>query len=430
LFFLPGQTGVWFPRMARLDARWVRILVPWNGIAPAKPPPGFDASNPADPSYYWSALDRAVRDAATANLAVLLMLRSPPAWALGRGAPRSAWPGTWRPSPDALGAFAHAVAERYSGHFPDPSDPARALPRVRDYQVWNEPNLPTLLEPQWMRTRRGYAPVSPAIYRALLNAAYAGIKSAQPHAYVLTAGLAPYGDPPGGARVRPVTFLTSLLCLSGPDPQGCPNPAHFDALDIHPYALAPTIPAFNPDDVSVPDLGRLARVLLAAERTGRALPTGRKPIWVTEIDWDSSPPTPGGLSLGQQARYLSRAFYEFWQQSVSHVFWYEAVDPPGAHGAFSGGGVFLRTGAAKPSAAAFRFPFVAIRSSGGLTTLWGRAPTVGPVTIEVVRSGGWRRLTRLPTTAGGIFYARRRVSPHLILRARVGTIASYPWPTS
>jgi hypothetical protein len=198
---------------------------------------------------------------------------------------------------------------------------------------------------------------------------------------------------------------------------------------MHPYALAPTIPARNPDDVSVPDLGRLARVLLAAERTGRALPAGPKPIWVTEIDWDSSPPTPGGLSPAKQARYLSQAFYELWQQGVSHVFLYEAVDPPGAHGAFSGGGVFFTTGAAKPSAVAFRFPFVAIRASSGVTALWGRAPAAATVTIEIARPGGWQALARLRTTAGGIFSARRRLGPQLVLRARDGGITSYPWPT-
>jgi hypothetical protein len=231
--------------------------------------------------------------------------------------------------------------------------------------------------------------------------------------------------------MRPVTFLTSLLCLagSGLQPQTCRNPAHFDALDMHPYALAPTIPARDPDDVSVPDLGRLTRVLLAAERTGRALPAAAKPIWVTEIDWDSSPPTPGGLPLGLQARYLSQAFYELWQQGVSHVFWYEAVDPPGAHGTFSGGGLFFTTRAAKPSAVAFRFPFVAIRARSGVTTLWGRAPAAATVTIEAEDQGGWRALARLPTAAGGIFYADRALGAHLVLRARVGTLTSYPWPT-
>src|SRR5205085_6547447 len=98
-------------------------------------------------------------------------------------------------------------------------------------------------------------------YRSLLNAAWANIKAVQPHAYVLAAGLAPYGYPPGFNWMQPVQFLRELLCLHGAGlhPERCPNRAHFDAIDIHPYSLRPTIHAFNRDDVSVPDLGRLSR---------------------------------------------------------------------------------------------------------------------------------------------------------------------------
>jgi hypothetical protein len=39
----------------------------------------------------------------------------------------------------------------------------------------------------------------------------------------------------------PVTFLRELLCLHGDRlrRESCPQPAHFDALDIHPYTLRP-----------------------------------------------------------------------------------------------------------------------------------------------------------------------------------------------
>jgi hypothetical protein len=209
-------------------------------------------------------------------------------------------------------------------------------------------------------------------------------------------------------------------------PGRCPHPAHFDAIDIHPYASTPIIHAFNRDDVSVPDVGRLWRVLRVATRTGRALPRGRKSIWTTEIDWDSSPPDPTGIPLAQQARYLSVAFYKLWQQGVSHVFWYEAGDPGGA-GSFSAGGLFFSDGLPKPASLAFRFPFVAIRDRRGLTTLWGRAPAAGPVTIDIKRRHRWHRLMEVIPTRGGVFYVRRRTRSHVTLQARVGTTVSYPW---
>jgi hypothetical protein len=310
------------------------------------------------------------------------------------------------------------VAERYSGSFPDPANPGHALPQVDTFQAWNEPNLPTFLEPQWTRARR---------------ALYANVKAVQPSAYVLAAGLAPYGDPPGRARMHPVEFLREVLCLQGPSlrRESCPYPAHFDALDVHPYALTPTIHAYNSDDVSIPDVGRLTRVVSAAERSGRALPAGSKPIWVTEFDWDSNPPdrTPGAVSLAQQASYVSLALYELWAQGISHAFWFEVRDPGYAAKSLTGSGLFFTRGGAKPATIAFRFPFAAISGRGGTQTLWGRAPTPGSVTIERYQGHQWRAFAQLHTTNAGVFHGQRRVGFHLLLRARERTVVSYPWLT-
>jgi hypothetical protein len=417
-----GLAGQWFPRMQQLGSSWVRIPAAWNAIAPTRP---RRPQSPADPAYDWSYLDAAVREAAATRQHVLLMLASPPGWALGAHAPRSAWPGTWRPDASAYGAFARAAARRYSGRFPDPAAPGRALPRVSYFQVWNEPNLRTWLSPQWTRRGRRWLPASPDIYRGLLDAAYAGVKTVQPRAHVLAAGLAPYGDPPGVDRMHPVTFLRELLCLHGEALRRgrCPVRAHLDGVDVHPYALTPTIHALSPDDVSVPDLGRLGRVLRAAGRAHTVLPRGGKPIWITEIAWDSSPPDPAGVPVATQARYVSETLYEAWRQGTTHVMWYEARDLGHPAKSFTGAGLFYASGQPKPSALAFRFPFVAIRGPHGAATIWGRAPRPGAVTIEISR-GGWRRLARIRTTRGGIFYGRLRLSPHTALRARQGATTS------
>jgi hypothetical protein len=166
-------------------------------------------------------------------------------------------------------------------------------------------------------------------------------------------------------------------------------------------------------------------VLTAAERSGRVLPRGPKPIWVTEIDWDSNPPDPGGLR--QQARNISLTFYLLWRQGVDHVFWLEPHDPEHAPAFLSGSGLFFANGRPKPSVSAYRFPFVAIPGAGRSLTLWGRAPAPGRVTIEIRRAGRWHTLLRLTTAASGVFYeALRRGAPGL-LRARSGHLVSYPW---
>jgi hypothetical protein len=406
-----GQANTWFGRMEQLGSSWVRIAVAWNVIAPSTRPAGFNPSDPGDPNYNWFVLDILVRDAAAYRQHAVLMVGSAPSWAEARGAPSWALPNTWRPSPVEYAAFARALAKRYSGRFPDPRQPGQTLPRVSYFQAWNEPNLPTTLAPQWRRTRHGYAPASPAIYRGLLNAFYAAVKAVQPQAYVLAGGLAPYGDRPGLARMHPVTFLRALL----------DRHASFDAIDIHPYGLTPTHHASNPDDVSVPDLGRVRHVL-------RDRSEGSKPIWVTELDWDSKP-DPAGVSLPQQARYLARALYELWRQGVSHVLWYQPHDLGGTpRGGIPDGGLFTGGGQAKPASVAFYFPFVAIGGST-LTTLWGRAPRAGVVTVEVAGRGRWHTLLRLRTTRGGVFLAQRAVAGHLTLRAVLGPVASFPCRT-
>jgi len=426
---LPGsQSAMWLSRAQSIGSSYVRFLVPWGAIAPATLTSRFQPANASDPRYSWSTLDGQVEDAVAHDQHVVLTIDGAPAWALGRDPPPSAPPGTWRPSPSALGAFAHAVAERYSGHFPNPLRPGHDLPRVTYFQAWNEPNLPVALTPQWTRNSRGqWIPASPSFYRRMLNAVYANVKAVQPNAFVLAAGTAPYGDPPGVNRMRPVVFVRELLCLSGPElkREYCPDPAHFDALDEHPYSLTPTIHADNADDVSVPDVGRLSSVLSVAERTGRALPAGPKPIWVTEIAWSSNPPDPLAIPDARQARYLSLAFYELWRQGINHVFWLLVRDFP--YKSLTGSGVYFGNGAPEPSAQAFHFQFVALPARRGVLTLWGHAPTAGAVEIEREDGDAWKPLLALSTTPGGIFYAQRRLGSRLVLRAQMGSVVSLPW---
>ncbi len=424
------QRVQWLNRAYGLGATTVRLNVYWGSIAPKRLTAGFDPSNPGDPGYAWFILDGAIRNATARGLKVVLTFLDAPTWAQGPGRPGNAPPGSWRPNPSSLGAFARAVAERYSGRFPDPLHYGTTLPRVGFFQAWDEPNLPVYLTPQWSRVRRAYVPASPAIYRRMLNAVYAAVKAVQPDAYVLSAGTAPYGDPPGVGlgRMTPVLFTRELLCLHGPElrREPCPDPAHFDALDHHPYSSTPTLPARVPGDVSVPDLGKLGHILHVAERIGRALPAGPKPIWITEIAWGTRPPNPTGVSFALQARYLALAFFTLWRQGVSHVFWFTLRDR--THGT-SGAGLYSQDGRPKPAAAAFRFPFVAVPGSRGVLTLWGHAPTAGVVTIERKSGGAWDAIATLKTTPGGVFFANRRLGSNLLLKAREATVTSPAWAT-
>jgi len=215
----------WLNRGRALGSTTVRLQAFWSQIAPSRPSHSFHAADPRASGYQWASLDTDVRAAAAQGQSVVLLVRAAPSWAEGPGRPSGVAAGTWFPNARDFGAFAHAIALRYSGRFRDPLHRRTSLPRVRYFQAWNEPNLPNYLMPQWSRNSNGTRqPVSPGIYRALLNAFYGGVKSAQRDGFVLAAGTGPYGDPPatGQGRMAPVTFLRGLFCLdAGLGPQPC-----------------------------------------------------------------------------------------------------------------------------------------------------------------------------------------------------------------
>jgi hypothetical protein len=409
------------PARSSSSKNWVRLECYWIVVAPAQRAAGFDPTNPADPQYNWSGCDAEVDSATAAHENILLMVSYAPTWAEGPGAPSGVRAGAWNPNAKEFGQFARAVAKRYSGHFPDPYDPGHFLPKVTHFQAWNEPNLQTSLAPQWRRAPNGTnEPLSPTLYRQLLNQFYANVKAIQPHATVLAAGTGPYGDPPKeGRRMEPLLFWEQLLCVHGAklSASRCPVKAHLDAIDNHPYTFTPTLHAVDPLNVSVPDVHKLYGVLAAAERSHRVLPAGPKAVWATEVAWNSDPPVDGAVSLAKQARYLALTWYEEWRQRVTVAMWFFIRDPGVDLAGLDGIGVFFANGTEKPAAHAYRFPFVALPQLAHKMIVWGRAPAPGVVTVARSTHRGWRALFRVKTTKGGVFYVVRSLGAPLVLRA-------------
>lgn len=423
----------WIPRAASEGAGIVRVNVLWSEVAPRTRPANFRASDPSSPGYDWASVDAAVRDLTSRGVAPLLNVALAPTWAEGPRRPRSAQPGTWRPDATKFAAFATAAARRYSGSFPDPLRPGQVLPRVRYWQPWNEPNLDYYLSPQWTRKGHSWSAASPVIYRGLLNAFYRAVKGVSSSNFVVTAGTAPYGDPPGGQRMQPVTFDRNLFCLRD-DAQlaafHCSDPPHLDALSHHPYGVGgPSWHALDANDVAVPDIYKLARVLHAAERAGHALPRGPKRLWVTEISWDSSPPDPHGVPIAGHARWLEQALYVLWSQGVDTVLWLQIVDAPPVpnYASTYQAGLYFIRGAAKPAAQAFRFPFITRRLSRGSVQAWGRAPEGGTVVIEIQRGSRWVAVRRLSVALHHVFTTMLAVRGKAVFRAKTGAQTSLTW---
>lgn len=417
----------WLRKTVQADAQMVLLDASWASIASTRP---RHPADPADPAYQWGNLDAEIQAARAHGLRVAVMVAGAPSWAEGAHRPADAQAGTWRPNARAYGAFARAIARRYSGTFPDPGDPGRDLPRVRYWQAWGEPNLPVHLTPQWVKRKGRWVAASPTIYRSLLNAFYAGVKSVHRTNFVVTAGTAPFGDPPGGERMRPEQFVRNLLCVHGPAlrPTRCPHPAHLDALAHDPYSISgPFTHALDRGDVSIADMGELSSALAAAERSGRVLPRGHKQLWVTEFSWDSNPPDPHGVPAIRQAHWLQDALFELWREGVSVAIWYQVRDQPPipSYAESYQSGVYLLGGKPKPSLRAFRLPFV-LRFQKGRPRFWVKAPIGGRLLLQRRRHHRWQTVLRRHVRAGEVLWQPLRLHAPALLRARIGAVVSLP----
>jgi hypothetical protein len=434
----PSVRADWLGRTVKSGSGIVRFGITWRNVAGSVPP--SDPTSPASGSYDFAAIDGGVRDAEARGLSVLLTISDAPAWAEGPGRPASLPAGTWKPSPAALADFIQAVAARYRGGFdPDGLGPVPPLPAVQAVQVWNEPNLSGYLSPQY----EGTTAFSPGHYREMLNASYAAVRAVNPKMLVVTAGTAPYGDPPGGNRVRPVDFWRQTLCanpgkkkkhrkkrareLAVHKAAACQ--ANFDVLAHHPINTSgdPRQHAINSNDASSADLDRVARVLRAAERAGTVLP-GRHPLWATEMWWDSNPPTSPGSPPGRQARWIEDAFYQAWKDGASVVINLAIRDfaTSGLQGG-TGSGIFFADGRRKPSYTAFRFPFVTDRKSRRTIRAWGKAPAGGKLVIQRKRGKRWLAVKKLRVREGQVFLTKLRITGRPRLRAVVAGNRSLTW---
>jgi hypothetical protein len=409
--FVTGISNVYsneaaaFEHVRATGSRTTLSALRWNAIAPAQQPADWNPEDPADPHYDWSFFDAWVLRAVEAGLTPIFDVRGAPKWAQRCSA--ISGDAVCNPDPAALAAFTRAAVKRYSGTFGN-------LPDVRYWQALNEPNLSLFLEPQF----DGNAPVSPDLYRTLLNTFYAAVKSVQPADLVVMGGLGPIAVP--GYTIGPMAFARRLLCMTGgnkhprPLPGDCGGGIDADIFDIHPYTTGGPTHKGGPNDVQMGDLWKLQTLLAAADRAGRINSVYKHtPLWITEFGWDSNPPDPGGLSMKIEKQWIAEAVYEAWREGITNFMWYSLDDfPPESNVPF---GESLQTGLYfwAPKAAeeqpkeimgAFRFPLLAIHEGPGLM-LWGKIPRshAGRVTIQAFLYGSWKKLAVARADSTGVF---------------------------
>jgi hypothetical protein len=426
------------PTTASTVAQWkalgidvVRLHVRWGSIAPApasrRAPDGFQASDPDDPHYNWGAIDRAIALLKEAGIEPLLAVTgSGPLWSSSVPSLGNA---RYRPDPHKYAAFATAVARRY-----------REM--VSEYIIWNEPNQPGWLQPQFTCHARRCAPESPHIYRRLFAAGAGAIRAVDPGARVLAGALAPRasGDPHSrNSAMRPLTFLRAFGCVSDryrpvrAGPCRGFQPALVDGISYHPHGVLRSPSEANPqrDEAAIADLGRLETVIdrVRAHRGLRCTCSGPVPLHLTEFGYQTNPPDPyQGVAPAVQARWLQEAAYRAWRDPrIKTLVQYEwrddplQVNGPGAR-AYSGwqSGLLFADSRPKPALAAFPNPFwVQARPGHATATIWGQVRPGDSHYVRVERrlpGRPWRSLETLLTDAYGTFSEQLVLPPVADLR--------------
>jgi hypothetical protein len=239
--------------------------------------------------------------------------------------------------------------------------------------------------------------------------------------------------------MRPLLFWRTALCLKDNkhlSPVKHCKAAKFDVLAHNPINTSggPNRSALDPDDVSTSDLHNLVTVLRAAERAHKVKPGGHHPVWATELWWESSPPDPAEVnpSLKNQAVWYAYSLYSLWKQGASMVLLLQVQDAPyngnpGRDNDNYQSGVFTVDGKPKPSAAAMRFPFVAVRQAKSRVVLWGIAPRSGKLTVT--QKGKKNALAHIKARAGSVFNKdiHLRGKGRQVLRATVAGEKSRNW---
>jgi hypothetical protein len=473
----PDQVRAAMQKLRSLGVDRVRLTANWSVLTRAADsdtrPAGFDARDPAAyPQAVWQGLDEAVRIAKETGLKVMIDI--------GFWAPR--WATTDPPGPRArtnidasdFADYAVAVARRYSGTYaplpivappPPPSqdqtlldlllggpstgDPApivvspEPLPAVDEFVLWNEPNHPGLLLPQWKGKGKKAKPASPAIYARMLRAAYAAAKPLRPDAKFLLGNTSSDGGVAPRGAVAPLLFLRELACVDAKlhplKTKACKKYKKLpgDGWAHHPYPrqLRPdnSADANKPDNARVGSLLRLSKLLRKLAARGR-IAKALTQIHITEFGYETAKISGRPvLSQARQARWITWA--EYLASRVPGVVSYAQFLlrdlPPGpvrvSNSKARGFGEYysgLETvdGTDKLSATSFTAGLFASRTSNTRVLLWGRLRLgAGNKAISIERkrgSGAWRAIRHLTVPGQQSFSFKVKFASRAVYRLR------------
>jgi polysaccharide biosynthesis protein PslG len=304
----------------------MRVALVWGAVQPTR-----------GGAYNWSEFDGIVEHSTQAGIELLPFAVGTPSWAVpNANVPGS--PGAKAPahlpatgtSATAWTSFLKAAVARYGtgGTFWTEHPLLPDLP-IKTWQVWNEPNFKYFV-----------AKPNPTEYGKLVKISSAAIKSADPSAKVLLAGM--FAKPAGGRRLSgkrvanptsPNWFASYFLEQMYKTNPGIKS--SFQGVALHPYvARYSQLPA---------EVEELRGVMTRAG-------DGTKGLWITELGWSSEPPQgPSNVfavGAAGQARELKGAFTLLKADQakfrLQRVYWFSVDDAAETCNFCNGSGLFKK----------------------------------------------------------------------------------------
>jgi hypothetical protein len=398
LLLKPSTRHHTMEQLQHLGVKALRVEMKWAEVAPdptSATKPSFDATNPN--SYDWSAYAPLLAEAKQLGWPVLLTVTAPaPRWATSNHQA----PYVTRPEPQAFEGFMTALAREFSSE-------------VSTYAIWNEPNEPVFLMPQWNANGK---PASGRIYRGLYQAGYAGLQAGGlAHPHVLFGETAPAGYDTVSPRkegakalrhpVAPLAFMREALCLNASykKASSC-SELPMSGYGHHAYTL-PAGPYYvwpQRDNVTIGSLSRLSNALNLAA-AAHAIPNG-VPMYLTEFGVQSHPNKYLAVSAAKQAEYDAIAEHIAYDNPrVAAFSQYLLKDDPvgGAEPEASfQTGLEYYSGTPKPLYYAWPVPLTVTKHGHGVA-LWGLVrPATGSTKVTIlVRPRGSSRYRTLRTVS-------------------------------
>lgn len=171
-----------------------------------------------------------------------------------------------------FGEYVFRTVSRYKG-------------KVRCWEVWNEPNIPTFWKPQ----------PNVSAYVKLLKATYVAAKRADPKCVIVAPGM----------NMTDINWLRDMAKEGGL--------RYFDVMSFHPYSLAD-----GPEEMYLAKQIEDARAVLRAN--GRP----NVSLWITEMGWQAK--EGDEKALAAQRRFLVQSYVIALAAGVERLFWFNLQD--------------------------------------------------------------------------------------------------------